>query len=51
LSQSKYGLDHTFLNVDFNIFGLEVIGLFTFSRLAVNDLLFLKLLLSLCTLL
>jgi hypothetical protein len=52
LNQSKYGLDHTFLDlVDFNIFGLEIIGLFIFFRLEVVDLLFLKFLLSLCTLL
>ncbi len=50
LNQSKYGLDHTFLDVvNLNIFGLEVISLLIFSRLEVINLLFLKLLLSLCT--
>ncbi len=39
LNQFKYGLDHIFLNViDFNIFGLEVIGLLTCSRLEIVDL-------------
>ncbi len=46
---SKYGLDHNFLDVDFNIFGLEVIGLLTFFRFKIVNLLFRKLLLSLCT--
>jgi hypothetical protein len=45
LNQSKYGLDHTFLDVvDFNIFRLEIIGLLTIFKLEVVDLLFLKLL-------
>lgn len=39
LNQFKYGLEHTFLDVvDFNIFGLEIISLFTFFRLEVLDL-------------
>jgi hypothetical protein len=47
LSQSKYGLDHTFLNVvDFNIFGLEVVDLLNVSRLEIVNLLFLKLFLE-----
>jgi hypothetical protein len=47
LSQSKYALDHTFLNVvDFNIFGLEVANLLNVSRLEIVNLLFLKLFLK-----
>jgi hypothetical protein len=34
LSQSKYGLDHTFLNVvDFNISGLEIVNLLFIKKI------------------